>query len=269
MTDPAKKMQKVSPKRKMPMAPNMIAVASGKGGVGKTWFSVTLAHSLTQKGHKVLLFDGDLGLANVDIQLGFSPEYDLTQVIEGKLPLHRVIYQNDDTGFDIISGQSGAASLSLLPVQKVMGIRDSLIEIAKNYDYVVVDLGAGVERTVRILSQACKTLLVLTNEEPTALTDAYAYIKLTHMAGLAETVQVVVNQIPSKTAGDRIYKTLLKACQNFLKIRPPLAGMIRQDKKVGDSIRHQTPLLTRYPNCYAAMDVEAIADHLRHTITKA
>jgi flagellar biosynthesis protein FlhG len=243
-------------------APNIIAVASGKGGVGKTWFSVTLAHALVQKGKKVLLFDGDLGLANVDVQLGLMPKHDLNDVIKGKLSLKRVIQKHEDTGFDIIAGQSGTAALTGLPNEHVMRIKQQLIELAAEYDYVVLDLGAGIDRTVRLLSSAAEKIIVLTNEEPTALTDAYAFIKLTYTAGLADTVKLVINAIPSKTHGERIYNTLAKACDNFLKFRPPLLGMIRHDKKVGDSIRNQTPLLVRYPNTEAAVDIDVIAQGL-------
>ncbi len=263
-------MPKAPLKRKPVQADNIIAVASGKGGVGKTWFSITLAHALSKAGKNVLLFDGDLGLANIDVQLGLTPERDLALFIENKMPLKRLISTCEEIGVDVLAGQSGTASLSSLPVEKVIRIRDALIELADEYDYIVIDLGAGVDRTVRILSSAASQALILTNEEPTALTDAYAYIKLTHLAGLSNTVRVVVNQITSKSMGDRIYNTLVKACQNFLKFRPPLAGMIRHDTKVSESIRNQKPLLTRHPNAPAAVDVETIAKSLTgpHTPTE-
>lgn len=243
-------------------APNIIAVASGKGGVGKTWFSVTLAHALSQKGKKVLLFDGDLGLANVDVQLGLMPKHDLNDVIKGKLSLKRVIQRYEEGGYDILAGQSGTAALTGLPNERVLDIKKELINLAKDYDYIVLDLGAGIDRTVRLLSSAAEKILVITNEEPTALTDAYAFIKLTHTAGLGDTIQVIINMVPGKSHGDRIYNTLAKACDNFLKFRPPLLGMIRQDKRVGDAIRNQTPLLVRYPNTEAAVDVDVIAQNL-------
>ena len=107
---------------------NLLAVASGKGGVGKTWFSVTLAHALTQMGKKVLLFDGDLGLANVDVQLGLMPKRDLNDVIRGRLGLDKVIQHYEEGGFDIIAGRSGQASLSALPSQRLAHLRDQLIE---------------------------------------------------------------------------------------------------------------------------------------------
>lgn len=240
-------------------ADNIIAVASGKGGVGKTWFSVTFAHALVKEGKKVLLFDGDLGLANVDVQLGLTPQYDLRQVIDGKITAERAIQKVPETGFDILAGQSGSGSLASMPVEDVIKLRDELLNISKGYDRVVIDLGAGVDRPVRILASSAKNVFIVINEEPTSLADAYAFIKLTHAAGLADTVNVIVNEATSRADGERAFETLAKVCQNFLKFRPHLAGIIRADKLVSEAIRNQMPLLTRHPNTQAAFDVEVIA----------
>lgn len=238
---------------------NLIAVASGKGGVGKTWFSITLSHALAREGKKVLLFDGDLGLANVDVQLGLMPKRDLNDVIRGRLGLDKIIQPFEDGGFDVVAGRSGQASLAALPSQRLAFLRDQLLEVADDYDAVVVDLGAGIDRTVRMMSaSATRTLLVVT-DEPTSLTDAYAFIKLGNAAGMSKNVSIVVNMAPSTIEGEKTYKTLLKACENFLRLRPPMAGMIRLDQRVKETIRHQTPLLTRSPNSDAAEDVEKIA----------
>ncbi len=253
-------MPAVKPARQS--APNIVAVASGKGGVGKTWFSITLAHALSKHGKKVLLFDGDLGLANVDVQLGLMPKHDLNDVIRGRLSLKRIIQRYDDGQFDVIAGQSGTASLSGLPNDKLLELKKALIDLAKDYDMVILDLGAGIDRTVRLLSSAAERVIVITNEEPTSLTDAYAYIKLSHTAGLSDTVRVVINMVTNKAQGERIYGTLTKVCENFLKFRPPLLGMIRSDKKVGEAIRNQAPLLMRHPNTEAAVDIDVIASQL-------
>lgn len=238
---------------------NLIAVASGKGGVGKTWFSITLSHALAQAGKKVLLFDGDLGLANVDVQLGLMPKRDLNDVIRGRLGLDKVIQRYEEGGFDIVAGRSGQASLSALPSQRLVLLRDQLLEVANSYDVVVMDLGAGVDRTVRMFSAtATKTLLVST-DEPTSLTDAYAFIKLGSAAGMSKNISIVINQAASALEGERTYKTLLRACENFLRLSPPMAGMVRHDAKVKDTIRHQTPILIRSPNADAATDVQKIA----------
>ena len=245
---------------------NVIAVASGKGGVGKTWFSITLAHALAKSGKRVLLFDGDLGLANVDVQLGLMPKRDLNDVIRGRLSLDKVVQPYEDGGFDIVAGRSGQASLSSLPSQRLAHLRDQILEVAATYDVVIADLGAGVDRTVRMLSASAARTILLTTDEPTSLTDAYAFIKLGNAAGMSKNISVVVNQAASEMEGEKTYRTLLKACQNFLRLNPPLIGMIRVDPKVKESIRHQTPILTRSPNCQAAAHVEAVAREVWETI---
>ncbi|HLT76269.1 MAG TPA: MinD/ParA family protein [Ferrovibrio sp.] len=241
--------------------PHVIAIASGKGGVGKTWLSVTLAHCFARQGQRVLLFDGDIGLANVDIQLGLMPDRDLGSVIAGRFSIAEAIMPSE-AGFDIIAGKSGSASLATLDQAALTDLRDELMQVAKSYDRVIIDLGAGVDGVVRTFSAAAGITLVVTNDEPTALTDAYAYIKLARMADRNADVRVVVNIAPTTREGERTHAKLNKASENFLKYSPPLAGVIRRDDKVRDAIRNQVPLLTRHPMCEAAEDVEALAASL-------
>jgi flagellar biosynthesis protein FlhG len=245
----------------LPLKRNIIAVASGKGGVGKTWFSITLSHTLARAGRKVLLFDGDLGLANVDVQLGVTPRRDLASVVAGEARLADVATPYEG-GFDVIAGRSGSGSLASIPASRLMQLRGELQRVAQNYDWVVLDLGAGIERTVRLLTGQSRACLVLTTDEPTAITDAYAYIKVTALERLADGIQIVVNMVGNQRDGERTYGTLLRACREFLRIEPPLAGIVRRDDRVKESIRRQTSLLTRYPNSDAAQDVEAIARRL-------
>jgi flagellar biosynthesis protein FlhG len=241
---------------------NVVAVASGKGGVGKTWFAITLSHALARAGQRVLLFDGDLGLANVDIQLGLMPKTDLGSVVAGRITLNQAVTQYPGGGFDIIAGRSGSGTLANIPLSRLQMLGDDLVLFAGNYDRVVVDLGAGVEKTTRNFSQQAGTILVVTTDEPTSLTDAYAFIKVTHMERPGTDMRIVVNMANSTREGERIYNTLLKACEGFLKISPQLAGVIRRDLKVREAIRNQTPIMTRSPNAEAAADVEAIVERL-------
>ena len=245
---------------------NIIAIASGTGGVGKTWFSITLAHALALAGRRTLLFDGDLGLANVDVQLGITPKGELADVISGEARLDDIVAAFDGgagkNGFDVVAGRSGSYGLANLPPAKLVALRSELQNFSSNYDWVVLDLGAGIERTVRLLTGQSRACIVLATDEPTAITDAYAYIKVTALERLAEGIQIAVNMVPSQREGERVYATLLRACREFLKIEPPLAGIIRRDQHVRDSIRRQTPLLTRHPTSEAAEDVAAIARRL-------
>ncbi len=243
-------------------AANLIAVASGKGGVGKTWFAITLAHAMVRADRRMLLFDGDLGLANVDIQLGLMPQSDLGSVLGGRLSLRQSIIKHAEAGFDIIAGRSGSGSLAALPAPRILALREELIALTRNYDRVIMDLGAGLDRTVRLLTAESGLCLVLTTDEPTALTDAYAFLKVTLAERPDADLRIVVNMAESHSAGEKTYKTLATACRNFLKHEPPLAGVIRRDSRVREAIRNQAPLLTRHPNCEAAADVEAIARKL-------
>lgn len=243
--------------------PNVIAVCSGKGGVGKTWFSVTLSHALARAGRNVLLFDGDLGLANVDIQLGLTPQHDLGSVLAGRRTLQGAVFPFPAGRFDIIAGQSGSGGLASLPPARLSGLRDDLMLLAPSYHTVVIDIAAGIDRTVRTLIARAGTSLVITTDEPTSLTDAYALIKVVRQERPDANLQVVVNMAASESEGERTYGVLVRACESFLHYTPSLAGIVRRDSKVREAIRNQAPLLTRHPNCDAARDVEVIARRLR------
>ena len=237
----------------------IIAIASGKGGVGKTWFAVTLAHAAARAGRHALLFDADLGLANVDIQLGLTPEFDLGSVIAGRATLTDAVLHHPDGGFDIVAGRSGSGALLTLEPAVLERMLAALHQVSAQYDLVLLDLGAGLERTVRRLSSWADMLLVVATEEPTSLTDAYAVLKLYATDRPQGEARIVVNQAATRQAGVRTYATLQRACQTFLGQAPACAGVIRRDEHVRDAIRRQTPMLTRHPNAPAAADVTAIA----------
>jgi flagellar biosynthesis protein FlhG len=236
----------------------IVAIASGKGGVGKTWFAITLAHALARQGQRVLLFDGDLGLANVDIQLGLMPALDLGSVLAGQATLAEATLRHAEGDFSIVVGRSGSGALSTLDPAELERVLAGLREAAGRYDLVLLDLGAGLDRSVRRMAAWADALLVLATEEPTSLTDAYAVLKL-HAADLGAQASVVVNQAATRQGGERTYATLARACTTFLGHAPPLLGVIRRDERVRDAIRRQTLLLTRHPACPAAQDMEAAA----------
>jgi len=248
-----------------PARRNIVAVASGKGGVGKTWFSITLSHALAKAGQRTLLFDGDLGLANVDVQLGVTPPRDLGMVMSGRFTMREAAWRYEPGGFDILAGRSGSGSLATLPVSKLAALRQELQGLADTYDTVVVDLGAGIDRPVRMLAAEARSCLVVATDEPTSITDAYAFIKVSAQERIAGDIRLVVNMASSPREGERTYGTLRKACREFLKLDLSLAGIVRRDDKVKEAIRHQASLLTRHPNADAAVDVEAIARAVART----
>lgn len=242
-----------------PRKNNIIAVASGKGGVGKTWLSVTLTHLIARSGRSVLLFDGDIGLANVDIQLGLTPQRDLSSMLAGRHTLAEAVTRYDEGGFDIIAGRSGSASLAAMPHEKLQGMAEELKAMQHNYDFVIIDLGAGIEQHVQFLASLAGRCIVVVTDEPTSLTDAYAFIKVVSAHKPAPEMMIAINQAATQKEGEASYSALNKACINFLSMSPPLLGVIRRDNKVKDSIRSQKSLLIKAPHSTAATDAAAIS----------
>ena len=240
----------------------IVAIGSGKGGVGKTWLAASLAHALACRGRRVLLFDGDLGLANVDVQLGLDPGPDLASVLTCRCTLTQAVRRFEPSGFDLIAGRSGCGRLALLSPQAVAALVADLRALAPAYDCVLLDLPAGIDAIVRRLLGAADSCLVLTTDEPTAITDAYALIKVcrTETAGFAP--QFVVNQVTSHGIGRRTYDGVARVCERFLGLRPQLAGILRHDRRVPEAIRQQAPFLLRSPTSPAAHDLQALARHL-------
>ena len=238
---------------------NIIAVASGKGGVGKTWFSITLAHLFARAGRRTLLFDGDIGLANVDVQLGLTPQYDLGSVFSGQRKMSEAITHYAPGNFDILAGRSGSTSMAGLGAARMQPAVQQLLELAPHYDQVIIDLGAGIEQHVQVMSQIARRVVVVVTDEPTSLTDAYAFIKLCIARENPPQVNVIINQAQSQKEGEATYGAINRATTNFLNYSPPLLGVIRKDNKVKDAIRSQSSLLEKAPHTTAATDAATIS----------
>lgn len=242
------------------MTAALIAIASGKGGVGKTFLSIALAQGFAASSQRVLLIDGDLGLANIDVQLGVSPRGDLLSVIAGGMALAGAVTPFDGgagsrRGFDLIAGRSGDGALRGLPGHELRLLAESLRLAAAGYDRTILDLGAGIEPAVLELAAASGQVLVVLTDEPTSLTDAYALIKVLSRRSAPPRVAVAVNMAGDEAEGRRSYAALERAALKFLGFAPPLAGIIRRDAAVRAAIRAQVPYLTRDIAGRAAGDI--------------
>ena len=240
------------------------AVASGKGGVGKTWFSISLACTLARLGRRVLLVDGDLGLANVDVQLGLAPDRDLGTLLDSPETLAQSITRHVEGGFDVLAGRAGSESLASLPAASIERLL-LLLGADETYDVVLLDLGAGIDRMARRLACWSDILLLVVTDEPTSLTDAYVFLKV-HVGDRrvvasdeAIDVRIVVNQAANHASGRQTFSTLARVSDTYLRHMPSLGGVIRRDDRVRDAIRGQVPSPLRFPLSASSVDVETAA----------
>ncbi len=245
----------------------IFAVASGKGGVGKTWLSTMLSITFGRAGQRALLVDCDLGLANVDVQLNVRPMADVHSVVRGFLELDSAVTPvmggpGRNGGFDLIAGHSGSGALGAVKIEDVARIATGLTKLAPHYDRIVLDLAAGIDPTVLRFARAADRLILVTTEEPTALTDAYAMVKLLHLQGNKVVPWVVVNMAENRHKGRRVFDQFAMACNEYLGFKPKFAGAICRDPRVPDSIRAQTPLPVRHPQSQAYEDVIRIVETL-------
>jgi flagellar biosynthesis protein FlhG len=234
----------------------LVVIASGKGGVGKTCLAIGLAQALAERRRRVALVDGDLGLANVDVQLGLDPKRDLGDVLAGACAPEEALIAHP-AGFAVLPGRSGAAGLAALDDAALA--RAVTMLRALPAEEVVLDLGAGIGRAQRRLAAAADRLLVVVTEEPTSLTDAYAVLKLHRQDSGPGRAEVVVNLAAGTPQAARVHATLDAACRNFLGRGVGFAGAVRRDARVPAAIRAQVPLLTRHPATPAAEDLRALA----------
>ncbi len=227
-----------------------IAVGSGKGGVGKTVVSVGLSLALSEAGHKVLLFDGDMGLANVDLQMGLIPEFTVQDVIFGHATMSQACLHVEG-GPDVLVSASGAPELvDLSPARRRLFIED-LFRFAASYEYFLIDTGAGIGGGSTDFLAACPEVLVVLTNEPTSLMDAYAVIKTLHVKGASKGLGVVVNMVDSLDEGEMVFDRLNGIAQQFLGLTLTLEGVLVYDRRVSEAIRHQESIV-RYASGGAA-----------------
>jgi flagellar biosynthesis protein FlhG len=238
----------------------LTVLASGKGGVGKTFLAVTLAHALARRGRRVLLVDADLGLANVEVQLGLEPGIALARAIQAGLDLGRLVRRHPACGFALIGGSGSGGALSGLATARLEQAVQGLQSLGRGFDDVLVDLPSGLGRIASTFASAAARLVIVGNNEPTTLTDNYAFIKLTRTA--TPPPWFIANDVADAAEGSLAHATLARACRRFLELDCRELGTVRRDPRVPEAIRRQMPYLDRSPAGPAARDIEGIAKRL-------
>jgi flagellar biosynthesis protein FlhG len=252
---------------KKPMG-KITAIASGKGGVGKTFLAVSLARALAERGDRVLLVDGDLGLANVDIQLGVQPELNLGHVMSGEATLAEAVVRvaggaANPGGFDLLPGSNGVAALADLSPRDVQRIAAGVQALSFSYDRVIVDLAAGIGHGVLKLAAEADEVLVVALDEPSSLTDGYAFVKLLRVRQPRARIGIIANRVKNRIEAARVHSSFQRACSTWLGFEPGNAGAVHEDAQVKTAMRAQMLLSRHAPNAKALIDIEALASKVR------
>lgn len=235
-----------------------IAVASGKGGVGKTNLALNLGFALHELGQTLVLLDADLGLANLDVLLGLSPEKNLQDLL-GDATAENVVVPLAKEGFVFLPSASGVAELVELDEDVRALLLGKLDALFRQYDFLLLDLGAGISPTVLSFAAMPQERIVVITPEPTSLTDSYALIKVLCTQHQVRNFQIIVNMAESDKEAKSAFNRLAQACERFLTLPISLLGVVHRDPMVTESVRHQVPFMKFAPTCQAAQDIREIA----------
>ncbi len=221
--------------------PKYLALTSGKGGVGKTLFSINISDLLAKQGKRVLIIDGDFGLSNIHLMLGIAPDKNLVNVIKGEMTLEEIVIKIKDN-VSFISSGSGVRELANMPERQILSLISRIKEIAESdYDIVVFDTPPGIhEDTIAIVS-AVDLPIVITTPEPTAVADAYALIKIANKQNGVKDFYVLVNKVSSREEGRKVYESLNILCHKFTEAKIHFMGSIRYNKNIIRNIVNQKP----------------------------
>lgn len=235
----------------------VITVASGKGGVGKTNFSVNLAIALRKQGSSVTVFDADLGLANVDVIIGATPRYSLYDVIFNNKTMNDIILEGP-LGIKVVPGGSGLESLQNMSESERSVLSDKFSQI-KDTDILIVDTGAGINRNVLGFMAVSDEVVVVTTPEPTSITDAYSLIKVANKYISGCKIHLVINRVTDKNEAELTYDKLEQTAKNFLDRELKYLGYVIDDSKVKRAVMEQKPFTIIYPQCPASKCIYEIA----------
>jgi flagellar biosynthesis protein FlhG len=240
----------------------VISVTSGKGGVGKTNIVGNLAISLRRRGKKVLVLDGDLGLANIDIIFGLSPSYNIKHVVNGEKSLSEVLVKGPED-IQIIPAGSGVQELVHLTQGQKLNLLNEFDALEEEFDILLIDTGAGISSNVMYFSIAADERIVVATAEPTSITDAYALIKVMYTKHGTNSFKLLVNMVDHEEEARSVFENLSNAIVRFLKgISLEYVGFIPRDAKLEKAVREQSTVLTRYPESNASQGFSELAGRL-------
>jgi flagellar biosynthesis protein FlhG len=235
-----------------------IAFTSGKGGVGKSSLVLNAGLALARRGRRVVLLDGDLGLANLTVLLGLAPRFDLRHVIAGERRLPEIVVRGP-FGLRLVPAGSGVAELAALDGDARATLLADLGEISATADYLLIDTGAGIGDTVLSLVQASDEAIVVTRPEPTALADAYALMKVVLARHGNYPFHVLVNLARDDAEGRQVHDALAQILMRFVGYRPGFAGCVPADPVVGKATVEQSPFVIAAPRSPAARALDGLA----------
>jgi flagellar biosynthesis protein FlhG len=239
----------------------MISVTSGKGGVGKTNIAANLAFMLSRMNQKALVLDADAGLANIDVILGINSPYNLLHVLNGERTLAEAIVEGPG-GIKILPSASGIPEMTDLSRGQKLTLIDELNSLNATMDFILIDTGAGISSNVMYFNMAAKEIIVVTSPEPTALTDAYALIKVLYQRHAKRRFRLIVNMVRNPAEAKEVYERLSHATDHFLNLTIEYLGYVLLDEKVREAVRRQRAVAEIYPNAPATKCLAKIAETL-------
>lgn len=228
-----------------------IAITSGKGGVGKTSVAVNLGLLLAAEGHRVALLDGDMGLANVDVMLGLTPKFTLRHVVEGRKTLDEIMLKGPN-GLYVIPASRGVEAMANLSVTEQAQLLERLGRLENMIDILLIDTAAGISPNVLSLVLAADETIVVTIPEPTAITDAYAIIKVLSRHRADPRAGILMNMVEGASQAEELFEQLYRIIQHFLKVEVRLAGHVVRDECVGRAVCEQKPFAICFPYARAS-----------------
>lgn len=241
----------------------VISVTSGKGGVGKTNIVGNLAIALRRLGKKVLVLDGDLGLANIDIIFGISPAYNIAHVVNGEKSLGEVIVEGPE-GIQIIPAGSGVQDLVHLTQGQKLNLLNEFDALEEDFDVFLIDTGAGISSNVIYFSIAADERIVVVTPEPTSITDAYALIKVMYTKHGTNTFKLLVNMVDREEEAQSVFENLSNAVVRFLKgISLEYIGFIPRDGNVEKAVRQQNTVIRSYPESISSKEFSELAGRMQ------